>query len=76
MIHLPAHVEKEIQKRISSGRYQSAEELISRAFHALDWLEMKEKVDEAIVQIEQGEFSEYTDETLHHFFDEIRNSRS
>lgn len=68
--------EELITRKIESGLYHSRDDVIDTALRLLDErdryiVELREKVQLGIDQIERGEYVEYTDETLHELFDEI-----
>ena len=65
-----------LKRKVESGLYQSEDDVIDSALRLLDerdmyLLELKEKVQLGIEQIANGEYVEYTSETLHELFDEI-----
>ena len=65
-----------IRRKVESGLYQSEDDVIDSALRLLDkrdmyLAELKEKVRVGIEQISNGDYVEYTSETLHDLFDEI-----
>ena len=65
-----------IRRKVASGLYSSPNEVISTALRLLDQYdhtleEVRKDVLEGVEQLDRGEFAEYTDETLHQFFEEI-----
>ena len=64
------------RKKVESGLYRSEDDVIDSALRLLEERDMyleelKEKVQFGIEQIANGEYVEYTSETLHELFDEI-----
>lgn len=65
-----------IRQKVESGLYSSPNEVISTALRLLDQYdhtveELRKDVQEGVDQLDRGEYTEYTDETLHQFFEEI-----
>ena len=65
-----------LKRKVKSGLYQSEDDVIDSALRLLDerdmyLQELKEKVRVGIEQITDGDYVEYTSETLHELFDEI-----
>jgi putative addiction module CopG family antidote len=60
---LTPRVEQLINKRLQSGSYKNASEVIERAFDALEEREnvqaVRRDLDEADEQLDRGEFTEY-----------------
>lgn len=72
----PEEREEILNRKMESGLYQSEDDVIDSALRLLDerdlyFQEIKEKVQLGIEQIANGEYVEYTDETLHELFNEI-----
>ena len=72
----PNEREELIMRKVSSGVYESRDDVIDSALRLLDerdtYLEeLRAKVNKGITQIENGDFVEYTDENLHELFKEI-----
>ena len=64
------------RKKVESGLYRSEDDVIDSALRLLEERDMyleelKEKAQFGIEQIANGEYVEYTSETLHELFDEI-----
>ncbi|MCI0438506.1 MAG: type II toxin-antitoxin system ParD family antitoxin [Chloroflexi bacterium] len=75
-VTMPPQFEKLVKDKVESGQYASAEEVFAEAMRLLEWRDKKlaalrEDVRIGIEQLERGEYTEYTDETLHELFDEI-----
>ncbi len=75
-IMLTPQLEKLVKEKLESGQYASAEEVFAEALRLLEWRDKKlaalrEDVRIGLEQLERGEYTEYTDETLHELFDEI-----
>ena len=65
-----------LKRKVQSGMYQSEDDVIDSALRLLDerdmyLAELKEEVRVGIEQIANGDYVEYTSETLHELFDEI-----
>ena len=72
----PQEREEILRRKVESGLYRSEDDVIDSALRLLDERDMyleelKEKVQFGIEQIANGEYVEYTSETLHELFDEI-----
>ena len=72
----PQEREDIIRRKMESGLYRSDVDVIDSALRLLDerdrYLEeLRGKVQLSIDQLENGEYFEYTDKTLHELFDEI-----
>ena len=72
----PHEREELILRKVSSGVYETRDDVIDAALRLLDerdnYLEeLRAKVNTGIAQIEDGDFVEYTDENLHELFEEI-----
>ena len=77
-MNLPLNPEEQelIRQKVESGLYSSPNEVISTALRLLDQYdhtleELRKDVQEGVDQLDRGEYTEYTDETLHQFFAEI-----
>ena len=75
-VKLTPLLEKLVKDKVESGLYSSAEEVLSEALRLLELRDKKlaalrEDVRIGVEQLERGEYTEYTDETLHELFDEI-----
>jgi Arc/MetJ-type ribon-helix-helix transcriptional regulator len=62
-----------IKSKIESGEFSSADELLAKARELLDEYheDLQSRVQEGLEQLERGDSTRYTDETLHQFFDDI-----
>ena len=72
----PQERDEILRRKVESGLYRSEDDVIDSALRLLDERDMyleelKEKVQFGIEQIANGEYFEYTSETLHELFDEI-----
>lgn len=75
-VSLSAQNEKLIKEKIKSGEYGSPEDVVDAALRLLDEHDKKlaalrKDVQIGIDQLERGEYTEYTDETLHELFDKV-----
>jgi putative addiction module CopG family antidote len=76
IVTLPTEIEKIVAEKVSSGAYQSADEVISQSVRLLD---AKEKGTEALRReimrgfkdIREGRFSTVSSEELENFSDDI-----
>lgn len=77
---LSPETENLIQQSVEDGRYRSAGEMVEDAVRALIGRErykaeydayLKQQVAAGIEQLNRGEYTEYTHDTLHELFDEI-----
>ena len=73
---LTADEQELIRQKVASGLYSSPNEVISAALRLLDqyhqtFEELRKDVQDGVDQLDRGEYTEYTDETLHQFFAEI-----
>lgn len=62
-----------IRRKVESGEFKSADDLIAKARELLDQYheDLRARMHEGLGQIERGEYAEYTDETLHEIFDDV-----
>lgn len=62
-----------IKRKVESGEFNSADDLIARAREMLDEYheDLRARVQEGLDQLERGEHTDYTDETLHELFDDV-----
>ena len=62
-----------IKQKVESGEFDSADEVLAKARELLDKYhdDLRAKVQEGLEQLERGEYTEYTDETLHELFDDV-----
>lgn len=76
-ITLPTEIEKIVAEKVSSGAYQSADEVISSGVRLLDAREkgiaaLREEIMRGFEDIREGRFSTFsTDEELDSFSDDI-----
>jgi Arc/MetJ-type ribon-helix-helix transcriptional regulator len=71
----PRHRER-ISRKVDSGLYISHEAVLDKALDLLDdydeeLADIREKVQTAKTQIANGQYKDYTDETLHELFESI-----
>ncbi len=77
-MNLPLNPDQQelIRQKVESGLYSSPDEVLSTALRLLDQYdhtleELRKDVQEGVAQLDRGEYTEYTDETLQQFFEEI-----
>ncbi len=66
-----------IKRKVEAGLYGSTDEAIARALDLLDEFdeelaELRAKIQQGIEQLENGQYAEYTDETLHQLFEGVK----
>jgi len=76
---IPADLEEFVQREIATGRYQTAEEVVRAGIMLLQERErqrdrLRDDIDAAIQQIENGEYVEYDQDSLRGFFEELKQS--
>ena len=80
-VSLTPHLEEYVKEKVKSGLYNSSSEVVREALRLMgerDRLrdirldELRKDIQIGIDQIERGESTEYTTETLHELFDDIR----
>jgi putative addiction module CopG family antidote len=80
-ITLPADVSAYIQTALSSGKYQSVDDLVAAALRAQrdreqKLAEVRAKIDEGLEDFARGDFIEIKDEAAHRaLFDELKAER-
>lgn len=79
-VNLPEHQSKFIQKRVKSGRYQNASEVVRAALRLLEQREAEDEAklanlrriaEESFAALDRGEYTTLTPETLDGFFDDM-----
>ncbi len=75
-VSLSTQNEKLIKEKMESGEYGSPDEVLGAALRLLDERDKKltalrADVQVGLDQLERGEYTEYTDETLHELFDNV-----
>ena len=80
-VSLTPRLEEYVKEKVKSGLYNSSSEVVREALRLMgerDRLrdfrldELRKEIQIGIDQIERGESTEYTTETLHELFDDIR----
>jgi antitoxin ParD1/3/4 len=80
-ISLTPQLEAFIKRKVSSGLYHSASEVIREALRMLEERDrlremrleaLRKEIQEGIGQIERGEYTEYNEHTLRDFFEGVR----
>ena len=70
-----------IRKKIDAGQYPSTEAVIAKALDLLDQYdemmskelgEVDTKVREGVDALRDGDYTDYTDETLHELFEDVK----
>ena len=70
-----------LRQKVESGKFASADEVLELARELFDERDealakeledVRRSIDIGIQQLSNGEYTEYTDETLHELFDDIR----
>ncbi|MGH2544805.1 MAG: ribbon-helix-helix domain-containing protein, partial [Ardenticatenaceae bacterium] len=69
--------QERIRRKVEAGLYRSPDEAIARALELLDahdeeFAELQSKVQKGIEELENGQFADYTDETLHELFEGVK----
>lgn len=73
-LHLPEEFESFVQQRVDSGVYTSAGEVVRTAFGLLEQRErLLAKIDAGLAPFSTGEFTEYDDESLDRFLNDIES---
>ncbi len=71
-----------IERKVKSGNYPSPDAVIAKALALLDEHDkslaeelddVKDRVREGIEALQKGDYSEFTDETLHKLFDDVKS---
>jgi antitoxin ParD1/3/4 len=80
-ISLTPQLEEFIRRKVNSGLYHSASEVVREALRLLEERDrlremrlkiLRKEIQEGIDQIEHGEYTEYDEQTLRDFFEGIR----
>jgi putative addiction module CopG family antidote len=70
-----------IKRKIESGEYSSADEVITKALESLDESdealareieEVRAKIQEGIADLQEGRYTSYTNETLHELIENVK----
>lgn len=74
---LPEGLEQFVQIQLASGKYQSVSEVITEGLRLLQEREgrleaLRKDAQVGLEQLQRGEFTEYDDNTLRDFFQEIK----
>lgn len=73
--------QEHIRRILASGEFGSPDDVIAQALELLDehkeelkreLADMRAKVQEGIDQLARGEYTEYTEETLHELFEDVK----
>ena len=75
-ISINEHNREQIKRKVKSGQYSSPDDVINKALELLDEHDREVRqthanVQRGLGQLERGEYTEYTDESLHELFDGI-----
>jgi antitoxin ParD1/3/4 len=75
-VTLTPQLEELVKHMVESGLYRSPQEVIDAAIHLLDernrkLAALRADVQKGLDQLARGEYTEYTDDTLHELFDEV-----
>jgi putative addiction module CopG family antidote len=76
-VHLTGEQADFIRQVVESGRFANAEDAVREAVHLLaqrerEIAELRKLVDEGLADLENGEYVDYTDETLPEMIEDIR----
>ncbi len=80
-VSLTPHLEELVRDKVKSGLYCSASEVVREALRLMEDRDrvremrlddLRKEIQIGIEQIERGESTEYTTETLHELFDDIK----
>ncbi len=80
-VSLTPYLEELVRDKVKSGLYNSSSEVVREALRLMDERdrlrdmrleELRKEIQIGIDQVERGESTEYTTETLHELFDDIR----
>ncbi len=80
-VSLTPHLEELVRDKVKSGLYNSASEVVREALRLMEdrdrvremrLEDLRKEIQIGIDQLERGESTEYTTETLHELFDDIR----
>lgn len=74
------HNLEHVKRKLESGRYSTPDDVLSKALALLnqhneelarELEDVRAKVQEGVEALENGDYTEYTDETLHELFDDV-----
>ena len=80
-VSLTPRLEEYVKEKVKSGLYNSSSEVVREALRLMEERdrlrdirldELRKEIQIGIDQIDRGESTEYTTETLHELFDDIR----
>ena len=80
-VSLTPHLEELVRNKVKSGLYNSASEVVREALRLTDdrdrvremrLEDLRKEIQIGIDQLERGESTEYTEETLRELFDDVR----
>lgn len=80
-ISISEHLQEHINQKIQSGKYRSSDEVLEKALALLDehdegldreLADVHAKVQEGIEALQNGDYTEYTSETLHQLFNDVK----
>ena len=80
-VSLTPHLEELVRNKVKSGLYNSASEVVREALRLMDdrdrvremrLEDVRNEIQIGIDQLERGESTEYTKETLHELFDDVK----
>jgi antitoxin ParD1/3/4 len=81
-VSLTPHLEEYVRNKVESGLYNSSSEVVREALRLMEERdrvreirleELRKEIQVGIDQIERGQYTEYTTETLHELFAEVRS---
>jgi len=76
-VSLTPQLERLIQRKVKTGMYQTASEVVREALRLLDerdaeFKKLKADIQEGLDQIERGEYTEHDDASLKDMFEDIK----
>lgn len=76
---IPSDLEEFVKREVASGRYATPDEVVRAGILLLQDRErqrelLRQDIDAAIRQIEEGDYTEYDRDSLHGFFEELKES--
>ena len=83
-VSLTPHLEELVRDKVKSGLYNSASEVVREALRLMEdrdrvremrLEDLRKEIQIGIDQLERGESTEYTTETLHELFDDYQGQR-
>jgi antitoxin ParD1/3/4 len=80
-VSLTPHLDEYVRKKVESGLYSSSSEVVREALRLMEEQdrlreirleELRKEIQKGIDQIEREEYTEYTEETLHQLFEDVK----